>query len=248
MEKDIRAYNAAYPNCQTQQRQRRSQKWEYTHLITDLFIQSFQRWDIDLIDLLPKTGNGNRWIIMAIDHVAGWPLAKAISEMMEGAIADFIFHEIYIHDESCRRYSQMMKRICEEEWFSLIWRRLQLIKQFPFYLLYGQYPHLFGDVNKVLSSEATPADHEERLHLVQSARQEAARATYERALQAKRAFDEIVKSHDLQVGQWILIWHENPRKFESKWYGSYQIIEKMLLGTYRLPWSEQEWTRDTDPW
>jgi hypothetical protein len=29
--------------------------------------------------------------------------------------------------------------------------------------------------------------------------------------------------------------HENQQKFEPKWYGSYQIMEKMLLGTfYRL--------------
>ena len=28
--------------------------------------------------------------------------------------------------------------------------------------------------------------------------------------------------------------HESPRKFESKWFGSYQIIEKKFLGTYRL--------------
>jgi hypothetical protein len=28
--------------------------------------------------------------------------------------------------------------------------------------------------------------------------------------------------------------HEKPYKFESKWFGPYQVIQKMLLGTYRL--------------
>jgi len=28
--------------------------------------------------------------------------------------------------------------------------------------------------------------------------------------------------------------HENPQKFESKWFGPYQVMQKMLLGTYRL--------------
>ena len=32
----------------------------------------------------------------------------------------------------------------------------------------------------------------------------------------------------------MLVRHESPRKFESKWFGAYQIIEKKLLGTYRL--------------
>jgi len=32
----------------------------------------------------------------------------------------------------------------------------------------------------------------------------------------------------------VLVRHENPQKFEPKWYGPYQIIEKAALGTYRL--------------
>jgi hypothetical protein len=32
----------------------------------------------------------------------------------------------------------------------------------------------------------------------------------------------------------VLVRHEDPKKFESKWFGSYQIMEKMMLGTYRL--------------
>jgi hypothetical protein len=40
--------------------------------------------------------------------------------------------------------------------------------------------------------------------------------------------------HKVDVGEWVLVRHEDPQKFESKWFGPYQVVEKMLLGTYRL--------------
>ena len=70
--------------------------------------------------------------------------------------------------------------------------------------------------------------------MVQSARQEAARATYERAVKAKKASDETVEVHSLQEGDWVLVRHEKPQKLESKWFGPYQIVQRMLLGTYKL--------------
>jgi hypothetical protein len=66
------------------------------------------------------------------------------------------------------------------------------------------------------------------------ARHEATQATYERAFQAKELQDELVKEHDLMEGEWVLVRHENPQKCESKWFGPYQINERMALGTYRL--------------
>ena len=32
----------------------------------------------------------------------------------------------------------------------------------------------------------------------------------------------------------MLVRHDNAQKFESKWFGSYQMVQKMLLSTYRL--------------
>ena len=95
MEADIRRFISACPNCQIAQRQRINQETEYAQVITDQFIQPFQRWGIDLIGILPKTANGNRWIITAIDYATGWPVAKAIPSATEDAIAEFIFNEIY---------------------------------------------------------------------------------------------------------------------------------------------------------
>ena len=97
MVKDIYQFIAACPNCQMQQRQHPSQERENVKIITDPFIQPFQRWGIDLIGRLPITMHGNRWIITAIDYATGWPIAKAISKADEEAIADFIYNEIYMH-------------------------------------------------------------------------------------------------------------------------------------------------------
>ena len=53
-------------------------------------------------------------------------------------------------------------------------------------------------------------------------------------MQAKELRDEIVKEHELSEGEWVLVRHENPQKFESKSFGPYQITERKALGTYQL--------------
>ena len=70
--------------------------------------------------------------------------------------------------------------------------------------------------------------------MVQSVRTQAVIVAYEDAVKNKTTRDVIVKPHELDVRQWVLVRHENPKKFESKWFGPYQIIEKMPLGMYRM--------------
>ena len=107
-------------------------------------------------------------------------------------------------------------------------------KTSPYYLVYGQQPRLVGDDVHALDVDTPAEDYTTRLEQVRSARQEAAELTYTRALQAKEAHNELVKPHDIEVGEWVLVRHEDPQKFESKWFGPYQVVNKMLLGTYRL--------------
>src|SRR4030095_302048 len=71
-------------------------------------------------------------------------------------------------------------------------------KTSPFYLLYGRHPHLLGDTNVAMPIDAQIAPHEERVKIVQSARKEAAAATYERAFKDKNARDEFVQPHKFQ--------------------------------------------------
>ena len=291
MEKDLRRFVAACPNCQIHQRQRITQEREYGQLVTDPFIQPFQRWGIDLIGRLPKTMDGNRYIITAIDYATGWPIAKAIPKATEETIAEFIHDEIYLHygapqeiftdggknlwGGAVQKYLEKIKTLhkgtspyhprtngkverlngiigtmlgklllgkptklwdlyLDQAVFACRIRTHTTTKTSPFYLLYGRQPHLLGDTNVALANDADPAPHDERFRLLQSVRKEAAIATYDRAFKDKNARDELVQPHKFTEGQWVLVRHENPQKFESKWFGPYQVVQAMLLGTYRL--------------
>ncbi len=48
----------------------------------------------------------------------------------------------------------------------------------------------------------------------------------------KEMRDDLVNLYILKKDQWILIYHENPYKLKSKWFESYQIIEKKFLDIY----------------
>jgi len=291
MDKDLREFVAACPNCQTHQRQRASQERERHQIISDPYIQPFQRWGIDLIGILPETPTGNKWIITAVDYATGWPIAKAVKSAKKEVIADFIYDEIYMHfgapqeiftDGGKNLWAGVVQRYLEKIGTlhkgtspyhprtngkverlngilggmlgklllgkpTILWdlyldqalfacrvRTNSTTKESPFYLVYGQHPHLFGDVNQALPNDATPEGHEKRIKLLQSARAEATIAAYERAYKDASHRNELVTPHHLDVGEWVLVRHETPSKFEPKWYGPYQIIEKSILGTYRL--------------
>jgi hypothetical protein len=240
---------------------------------------------------LPKSKDGNEYIITAIDYATGWPIAKAIKRATEDEIADFIFHEIYMHYGApqeiftdggknlwggvVQKYLEKIKTIhkgtspyhprtngkveslngligsmitkyllgkptklwdlyLDQALFACRVRTHSTTHTSPYYLVYGQHPRLLGDDNHPLDVDVPPQDYHARIEAVQSARQEASRVTYERALRAKAARDELVQPHKLAEGEWVLVRHEDPQKFESKWFGPYQITEKMMLGTYRL--------------
>jgi transposase InsO family protein len=291
MTRDIRAFIQSCPNCQIAQRQRPDQEREYTQLPTGRFIEPFQQWGIDLIGILPTTTEGKRWILTAVDYATGWPIAKALVNATEDAIAEFIFQEIYMHfgapqeiftdggknlwGGAVQKYLAKIKTThkgtspyhprtngkveslngtlgrmitklllgkstklwdmyLDQALFACRVRTHATTKTSPFYLVYGKHPRLLGDANVPMAADARIEDHEARIQSVYTARQEATRATYERALQAKGLQDELVQEHDLSEGEWVLVRHENPQKFESKWFGPYQINERMALGTYRL--------------
>jgi hypothetical protein len=96
MNQDVKAFASACPNCPVAQPGRRGQEREFPRLPTPRDIQPFQRWGIDLLGRLPKTKDGNRWILTAIDYATGWPITKALPYAAEDAIAEFIFKEIYL--------------------------------------------------------------------------------------------------------------------------------------------------------
>ena len=258
MAQDVQAFVQSCPNCQIAQRQRPNQEREYAQLPTNQYVEPFQRWGIDLIGVLPTTAKGNHWILMAVDYATGWPIAKALPNATEDAIAEFIFHEIYMHygapqeiftdggknlwGGAVQQYLAKIKTLhkgtspyhprtngkveslngligsmltkmllgkstklwdmyLDQALFACRVRTHATTKTSPFYLVYGKHPRLLGDPNIPMADDAVITDNDTRIRSVSTARQEATRATYERALQAKGLRDDIVKEHTLSEGE-----------------------------------------------
>ena len=64
--------------------------------------QPFERIGIDLVGPLPRTAQGNRYIIVAMDYLTKWPEAKAIPDASAKEAAQFI-HEDIICRHGCPR-------------------------------------------------------------------------------------------------------------------------------------------------
>lgn len=101
MKADVRWF-IAFPNRQICQHQRVNQEAEFAQVVTDHFIQLFQRQGINLIGVLPHTGNGNRWMDRVINYAN-------IQRNLHGLIM-----------AHCRSYSRMGGRTC-----GVIWTRLR---------------------------------------------------------------------------------------------------------------------------
>ncbi len=92
MDADIRKWVSSCIICKKFEsgKQRRSSEM----MPLDYNIAPFSRWGLDFIGPLPMSKNGNRWIIVAVDYVTRWPVAKAMAEATTGNVAKFIYEEI----------------------------------------------------------------------------------------------------------------------------------------------------------
>ena len=109
-------------------------------------------------------------------------------------------------------------------------------KYSPFYLLYGRHPNLPSDDNppKPIEVPVTNEHHEQRIEELITARTQANELAYQRAVNSAKVRDSLVKLTPFEPGDWVLVRHESPQKFESRWFGPYQILERQPLGTYKL--------------
>jgi hypothetical protein len=97
MREDIQEMIHSCANCQVSQSSKTSLERERAQHQVEVGIRPFERWGIDLIGPLPATPNKNKWIITAIDYATGWPVAKAVPEATEEAIARFLHEDIFIN-------------------------------------------------------------------------------------------------------------------------------------------------------
>jgi transposase InsO family protein len=94
IERDIRDYAQACPECQCAQRPRTNQEREIPRVLSRNSLELFDRWAIDLIGILPQTPAGNRWIFTAIEYLTGWPIAIALPNARAETVAQILHDNI----------------------------------------------------------------------------------------------------------------------------------------------------------
>lgn len=95
MRQDIKEWLSFCPQCQVCASENRTEN-EPLHPLPILHIEPFSRWGVDFIGILPKTANGNQWIITAVDYVTKWPVAKAIKEATAEEACKFLYEEVFL--------------------------------------------------------------------------------------------------------------------------------------------------------
>lgn len=94
MAQDIAEWTRRCPECQ-QTARRPSGPQEPLHPLEPETIP-FRRWSLDFIGRLPETAEGNRWILVAIDHLTRWPIVRALKDATAEEVARFIYEEIVV--------------------------------------------------------------------------------------------------------------------------------------------------------
>ena len=83
----------------------------------------FYQIGIDFVGPLPKTKNGNKYIITAMDYLTKWPEAKAVPEATAKQTAIFIYEEIIcwhgcltkiLSDRGSHFKNQMIEKLMEK--------------------------------------------------------------------------------------------------------------------------------------
>jgi hypothetical protein len=101
----------------------------------------------------------------------------------------------------------------------------------PYYLVYSIHPRLPSDDSEL---PRPFADRTEELQNLLDARTKANELLLARAIKTNRIRDSLVTKTSFQKDAWVLVRNENGKKFESKWFGPYRVLESHPLGTYAL--------------
>ena len=89
MKRDVEKYVKSCDNCQ-----RRNNPRGLHELHPIEVKEPFHMIGIDVIGPLPRTEEGNKYIVVAIDFFTKWPEAKAIKEANAKEISKFVYEEI----------------------------------------------------------------------------------------------------------------------------------------------------------
>jgi transposase InsO family protein len=106
-----------------------------------------------------------------------------------------------------------------------------VMKASPFFLVYGVQPRIPSDTPDTPGSDVSRID---AIANLSDARTKANELLLARAIRTKRVRDELVTKKSFQPNDWVLIRNESGKKFESKWFGPYRVLQSHPLGTYAL--------------
>lgn len=93
--KDLFTWLRLCPNCQLSASDGINSSSEPLHPFSP--VPAFYRWGLDFIGKLPKSANGNQYIIVAIDHTTKWPVVKAVKSCDSETVANFLKSEIFLN-------------------------------------------------------------------------------------------------------------------------------------------------------
>jgi hypothetical protein len=102
----------------------------------------------------------------------------------------------------------------------------------PFYLVYGVHPRIPSDGST--ESVQSQGDRTETIRALSDARTKANELLLVRAIRRNQVRDSVVTKTSFQPNDWVLLRNESGKKFESKWFGPYKVIQSHPLGTYAL--------------
>ena len=95
MAKDVRSYVRACEHCNSRKSTRKST--EPIQISLPSVNNPFDRVAVDFVGPLPKTPDGNKYILVFIDYATRWPEAFATKDMKATTVA-----EIYVREILCR--------------------------------------------------------------------------------------------------------------------------------------------------
>ncbi|OBZ81723.1 hypothetical protein A0J61_10227 [Choanephora cucurbitarum] len=91
LKRDIKDWIKTCPSCQVNSR--------ISHIHHDVMHPSkiptaFDRWHLNFMGEMSKTVKGNRGLLIGVDYVTNWPVARAVPFATKEVITNFIYEEL----------------------------------------------------------------------------------------------------------------------------------------------------------
>ena len=118
MFEDVRQYVKTCDECQ---RRGKNKRTEPLHPIK--VGQPFDRIGMDIVGPLPKTKNGNSYIVVATEYLTKWPEARAIPDAKASSVVSFFYEDIIcrhgcpkilLTDRGTHFVNEMLNSLCDK--------------------------------------------------------------------------------------------------------------------------------------